>query len=206
MKKSFSFSVFLCVIGFVGATSAFAGGRPNISDVDAEVKSVSGLKDLSVPCVLEAKSHPEKSENQQMYAPVFMNAELVQKDIDRGLLRLTPEQRDHSRIVIKNKRIFNCMGEAVPDTSSKITYVMDLAGNVYLFDEFTYRLVRHSSILWEVKDGKPQGAAVAAAGEIMIKDQMVVMLNHTTGHYPSSEKFHQVKTELSDVIAYPADR
>jgi hypothetical protein len=93
------------------------------------------------------------------------------------------------------------MDEAVPDSKSKINFVMDLAGNFYLFDEFTYTMIRHSSILWEIKDGVPQGSPVAGAGEIKIKDQMVIMLNSSSGHYPSLEKFQQVKDALSDVDA-----
>ncbi len=187
--------------------AALAGGDSTESQmIDQEVRSVTGIQDLSEACVLKAQKAPKQ--NPSAYLVVRMKSESVAKDISKGLARLSPSQRDHSRIVIKHQRVFNCMDLPVPDTKTdRINYVMDAAGNVYLFDEFTFEKVRHSSILWKTEGGTVQGDDVASAGEIKIKDQMIVMLNSSSGHYPTSGTvFHQVRKELSDVLVNGAVR
>jgi len=172
---------------------------------DQEVMATLGLQDISQPCVLKAKVQPEKQT--QAYRTVSMKSILIGRDNDKGLARLTPNQLDHSRIVIKNQRIFTCMDTPMQDTpGEKITYVMDTAGNVYLFDEFNFKKVRHSSMIWKTVNGVVQGAEVAGAGEMKIKDQMIVFINSDSGHYPSDSVFKQVQSELSDVIVSGAGR
>lgn len=199
----------LSVLVFVSlAQLAFAADdRSSVSMTDQQVMTTLGLtfEELSQPCVLKAKEQPEKQA--APYKTVPMISFFIQRDISKGLARLTPNQIDHSRIFIKNQRVYNCMDLPVPDSAGEmITYVMDAAGNVYLFDEFTFKKVRHSSVLWKTENGVVQGAEVAGAGEITIKNQAIVMINSDSGHYGSEPVFHQVTKELSEAIVRGATR
>src|SRR4030095_14811079 len=83
-------------------------------------------------------------------------------------------------------------GNPLPNTKSKHhnqnNYVMDAAGNFYLFDEFTTPSIRHSSIF--------AGGPVAGAGNIQIMGGRIVYIDSDSGHYPSTKVFANVLTEL----------
>ena len=88
--------------------------------------------------------------------------------------------------------MYDHAGALVRATKSKHhdlnNYVMDSAGNFYLFDEFTTPSIRHSSIL--------AGGPVAGAGNIRIADGRIVYIDSDSGHYPSTRVFPNVLTEL----------
>jgi hypothetical protein len=124
---------------------------------------------------------------------VEMNSWMAEKDKIRGVIYLSPEQREQRRVVIKDGIVYDVHGNVFPDTvntkNNVQNYVMDASGNFYLFDENTTPKIRHSSIF----DGGP----IAGAGNITIKGGKIVLLDSDSGHYPSKPLFPNVLAELA---------
>jgi len=105
-----------------------------------------------------------------------------------------PRQREARRVVIHDGKVYKPDGTIYPDTKSSHknqgNYVMDPAGNFYLFDEWTTPTVRHSSIF--------AGGPVAGAGNIQIAGGRIVYIDGESGHYPTGrEHFANVMKELA---------
>lgn len=137
----------------------------------------------------------------QQYPVVELKEGKREKDLDKakaGAYRdLTDEEREAKRLVIKNGIVFDRTGSIVEETKNdavghkdKINYVMDPHGNFYLFDEYKFPEIRHSSIF----AGKP----VAGAGEISIKGGHIVYIDSDSGHYSSSRLMPYVQQELQN--------
>ena len=90
----------------------------------------------------------------------------------RGLFHRQME----TRALIINGLVYTNKGEAYPDSSlagGTYQYVMDQAGNVYIFDDIP--TIRHSSIF--------AGQPVAAAGDIHIESGFITYIDVNSGHY-----------------------
>ena len=121
-------------------------------------------------------------QTQIRYPTVQMNPDQAQRDIDRGVIYFDEAQREQHRIVIINGLAYYASGNPVPDSiepknkhGNMINYVMDAAGNFYLFDEYATPKIRHSSIF----AAKP----VAGSGEIAIERQVITHIDSNSGHY-----------------------
>jgi len=104
------------------------------------------------------------------------------------------DQREARRVVIRDGKVYKPDGTLYPDTKSSHknqgNYVMDRAGNFYLFDEWATPSVRHSSIF--------AGGPVAGAGNIQIAGGRITYIDGESGHYPTGRKqFANVLNELS---------
>ena len=135
----------------------------------------------------------------QQYPVVALKEGKREKDLSKGdqYRDLTAEEREAKRLVIKNGIVFDHNGSIVQETKNdasghedKINYVMDAHGNFYLFDEYRFPEIRHSSIF----AGKP----VAGAGEISIKGGRIVYIDSDSGHYSSSKLMPYVQQELKE--------
>jgi hypothetical protein len=115
------------------------------------------------------------------------------KIVDHGVLihYMNKEERASARVVIVNGALYTPTGQPVsygtgPD---KLNYVMDAAGNFYVFDQTGHPELRHSSFF----DGLP----VACAGDLEVRNGTIVKINSKSGHYsPSRRMFQNVLTEL----------
>src|SRR5262249_42078530 len=109
------------------------------------------------------------------------------------VIYLDAQQREERRLVIQNGLVYDHTGKPVLNTRSKHrnhnNYVMDAAGNFYLFDEFTHPEIRHSSIF--------AGGPVAGAGDIQIVDGQITYIDADSGHYPSTGIHENVLKELA---------
>lgn len=127
-----------------------------------------------------------------VYPTVAMRGGKLEKDKKKGVVYLTEEDRAKTVLYIVNGMAFDYIGTAIPQTVSKNAnhnnYVMDAAGNFYLFDEFTHPEIRHGSIF--------AGGPVAGAGEIIIKGGRVTYIDSNSGHYPSTKVYENVKKQL----------
>ncbi len=120
----------------------------------------------------------------------------VHFDSARGVKYLTPQEKEQRRVIIQNGVVYSSQNEVVREgvvldnkstlqgneKPEKITYVMDSAGNFYLFDENATPSIRHSSIL--------SAEPVAGAGELMTDDQgHITYVDDNSGHYATSDLF-----------------
>jgi hypothetical protein len=109
------------------------------------------------------------------------------------VIYLDAKQREERRVLIQNGLVYDHTGRPFPNTRSKHhnqnNYVMDAAGNFYLFDEFTTPEIRHSSIF--------AGGPVAGAGNIKIEDGRIVYIDSDSGHYPNDGTYENVLKELA---------
>ena len=109
--------------------------------------------------------------------PVFpMKSGYLEKDKRKGVLYFTAEEREPTRALIINGLVYTNKGEAYPDSSlagGTYQYVMDQAGNVYIFDDMP--TIRHSSIF--------AGQPVAAAGDVQIESGFITYIDVNSGHY-----------------------
>lgn len=134
---------------------------------------------------------------EKKYPTVEMTAGKSDKDLKNGVQYFTTEQREDVRLVIKDGVVYNHLGQKVPDSKNEtadhidhVNYVMDADGNFYLFNEYAFPKIRHSSIF----AGKP----VAGAGEISIKNAQVVYIDADSGHYSSKDLMKNVLSELQN--------
>lgn len=136
------------------------------------------------------------------FPTVSMATVTLEKDKARGIYEyyLNEEQREARRFT------FDQDGNTVlPDGrklvmtknnhSNQMNYVMDSAGNFYLFDEFTCPKIRHGSLL--------AGAPVSGAGNLEINDGRITYIDSDSGHYPSSSVFKYVHQNLKEHHADP---
>src|SRR5262249_18721496 len=124
----------------------------------------------------------------EKYPTVAMHKSKFREDKSQGVIYLDTRQREERRVLIQNGLVTDHTGKQLLNTKSKhhnqINYVMDAAGNFYLFDEFTNPEIRHSSIF--------AGAPVAGAGNIKIEDGRIVYIDSDSGHYPSEGIYENV--------------
>lgn len=128
------------------------------------------------------------------------------------IIYFTAEQREAFRVVIVDGIVYDTAGNIKTwgDDKLKLNYVMDSAGNFYIFDNKSEKgepRYRHSSIL--------AGKGVAGAGEIRIDEEgKVTKIDSDSGHYsPGLKQFENVVKELEingarlkDIkIKYPAE-
>lgn len=127
------------------------------------------------------------------YPTVAMHKSKLHQDKSQGVIYLEARQREERRIVIRGGLLYDHTGKQLLTTRSKHrnqnNYVMDAAGNFYLFDEFTHPEIRHSSIF--------AGGPVAGAGNIAIEEGQLTYLDSDSGHYPSTEVFENVQKEFA---------
>lgn len=127
------------------------------------------------------------------YPTVKIHGSKIGEDKARGVIYLDASQREQRRLLIRNGLVYDSTGKPLRDTRSKHknqnNYVMDAAGNFYLFDEFTTPNIRHSSVF--------AGGPVAGAGNIRIKDGRIVYIDSDSGHYPTQPLFGNVLKELA---------
>src|SRR5262245_9520287 len=73
---------------------------------------------------------------------VGMHKSKLRQDKSEGVIYLDDKQREERRVLIQNGLVYDHTGRPISETSSKHhnqnNYVMDSAGNFYLFDEFTH--------------------------------------------------------------------
>lgn len=129
-----------------------------------------------------------------------MRTEYISKDANNArFARFDEQRREAHRIVVKDCLAFHPQGQPVADTSNnkgdRANYVMDAAGNIYLFDQYINPSIRHSSIFPGTRESG--GEPVAGAGEITIKNQRIVYVDANSGHYPARAVLGQVKQELN---------
>lgn len=105
----------------------------------------------------------------------------------------TPEQREEYRTVIVDGVLYDTKGNVKKFPADvKLCYVMDSAGNFYVFDnETSHPEVRHSSML--------AGGPVAGAGELKVDENgKIKKMDADSGHYsPTNKYFENVLTELT---------
>jgi len=127
------------------------------------------------------------------YPTVAMHKGKLGQDKSEGVIYLNVQQREERRLVIQNGLVYDHLGKPVLNTRSKHrnqnNYVMDAAGNFYLFDEFTHPEIRHSSIF--------AGGPVAGAGNIQIVDGRIAYIDADSGHYPTTGVHGNVLKELA---------
>src|SRR5581483_11107606 len=107
------------------------------------------------------------------YPTVPMHRSKLGQDKSERVIYLNAQQREERRLVIQNGLVYDHTGKPITETRSKHrnqnNYVMDAAGNFYLFDEFTHPEIRHSSIF--------AGGPVAGAGNIQIEGGRIVYID-----------------------------
>ncbi len=92
---------------------------------------------------------------------------------------LLPAERENYRILLKDGRYFKTDGVPADFPSDHVmNYVMDLAGNFYIFDQKVSNSIRHSSIF--------SGGPIGGAGEMRIVNGTLISINANSGHYPGS--------------------
>ena len=137
---------------------------------------------------------PPASARAEKYPTIEINPAAVHEDQVHGVLYLDEEQRQLRRVRIEGGVVYDHDGSIYPDTRNahddQFNYVMDAAGQFYLFDEYTTPSVRHSSIF--------AGGPVAGAGNIKIRGGRIVYIDAHSGHYPQSGTvFPNVLAELA---------
>jgi len=126
------------------------------------------------------------------YPTVPMHRGKLGQDKSGGVIYLDARQREERRVVIENGLLCDHTGKPLTTRSkhrNQNNYVMDAAGNFYLFDEFTHPEIRHSSIF--------AGGPVAGAGNIEITEGQLVYIDSDSGHYPAEGLFQNVHKELA---------
>src|SRR5262249_27262376 len=136
------------------------------------------------------------------YPTVAMRKSKLREDKAQGVIYLDARQREERRLLIQNGLVYDHTGRPLLNTRSKHqnqnNYVMDAAGNFYLFDEFTNPEIRHSSIF--------AGGPVAGAGNIKIEDGRIVYIDSDSGHYSTEGVYENVLKELASHGVNFADR
>jgi len=136
------------------------------------------------------------------YPTVDMHRSKLRQDKSEGVIYLDARQREERRVSIQNGLVYDHLGKPLLTSTSKhhnrINYVMDAAGNFYLFDEFTHPEIRHSSIF--------AGGPVAGAGNIEIAGGRIVYIDSDSGHYPAQGAIENVHKELAARGASIGDR
>lgn len=110
------------------------------------------------------------------YTVFPMKSSYAERDKQRGVVHMTAEERETHRAVIVNGIIYDNKGGVFPDSrlaGGTLQYVMDKAGNLYVFDDMPQ--TRHSSIF--------AGEPVAAAGDIHTENGFVTYIDANSGHY-----------------------
>jgi hypothetical protein len=152
---------------------------------------------LPIPAKISLAQSPALKESSKQqgdkYPTVAMRKSKLREDKAQGVVYLDTKQREERRVLVQNGLVYDHAGRPLPDTRSKHhnqnNYVMDAAGNFYLFDEFTNPEIRHSSIF--------AGGPVAGAGNIKIEGGRIVYIDSDSGHYPSEEVYENVLKELA---------
>ena len=131
----------------------------------------------------------------ETYPTVKMSDGKLEGDRKKGVIYWDAKKREQSRVIIRDGRIYDQSGHLIPDTRSSRdnhnNYVMDADGNFYLFDEYTYPLIRHSSIF--------AGGEVAGAGDLVIVAGQIVYIDSNSGHYKSKPLFENVLKRLNQL-------
>ncbi len=92
---------------------------------------------------------------------------------------LSAEERENYRVILKDGRYFKTDGVPADFPSDHVmNYVMDQAGNFYIFDQKVANYIRHSSIF--------SGGPIGGAGEMRIVNGTLISINANSGHYPGS--------------------
>jgi hypothetical protein len=164
---------------------------------------------LATSAPVFAKKHPVDTEPAitaigrkavDKYPTVEMHKSKRGDDESAGVVYLNAEQREQRRIVVRDGLVYDHTGRPISETTGKHggknNYVMDAAGNFYLFDEFTTKTIRHSSIF--------AGGPVAGAGNIQIRGGHIVYIDTDSGHYPSKKVFENELKELASCGVYTA--
>jgi hypothetical protein len=109
------------------------------------------------------------------YSVFPMKSSYREKDQRKGVAYFTAEEREQTRAVIINGVVYTNKGELFPDSrpAGGFQYVMDQAGNIYIFDDKP--TIRHSSIL--------AGEPVSAAGDIHVENGLITYIDVFSGHY-----------------------
>lgn len=140
----------------------------------------------------QIKVRSEKSQ----YPTVAMKERYAEKDRLKQVIYLTDEQREAYRVEIRSGIVYTASGKVYPDTKNDtpehidlINYVMDTNGNIYIFDEYKFPKIRHSSLF--------AAAPIAGGGEIQVKDGRVTHIDPNSGHYDTAQLMKNVLSELS---------
>lgn len=127
------------------------------------------------------------------YPTVAMRGGKLSQDKSSGVVYFDAKQREERRITFQNGLVYDHAGNPILNSKSKHqnhwNYVMDGAGNFYLFDEFTHPEIRHSSIF--------AGGPVAGGGNIQIVNGRVVYIDADSGHYSTKGVLGNVHKELA---------
>ena len=134
------------------------------------------------------------------YPTVLMEPAALAEDQQRGVIYLDASGREERRVTIRDGVVYDHHGAVLPDSKNdhndEINYVMDAAGNFYMFDEYTTPAIRHSSIF--------AGGPVAGAGNLRIVNGRIVYIDYHSGHYPAGRVFANVLAELAAHGVYVA--
>jgi hypothetical protein len=180
MKRKYFWFLPVVVLGFFAFTKAF--NPPSTPVFVEETRSLSSFD----------SEYKEPKTDGGKYPTTKMTLS-SDYDSSHGIVWLTPEQSEKYRVVIKDGKFYDAMGNLYPDTKSShenhFNYVMDAAGNFFLFNEWEEKTIHHSSIV--------AGGPVAGAGEIIVKDGSIRFIDSNTGHYRKAYKtFSNVLLEL----------
>jgi hypothetical protein len=121
------------------------------------------------------------------YQTVPMNPEYKQWDIQAHIYVFDKEERDSARLYIENGLIVD--PDSKPANFGKRPYVMDSAGDFFQSFDWLLSRTKHSTFF--------EGAPVAGAGMIAIKNGKLRFISNSSGHYtPSPEILRQVLESL----------
>ncbi len=131
----------------------------------------------------------------QLLPTVQMGERFVERDARKQVVYLNAEQREQYRVVVVAGIVYNSQGQPLADSKDgnssypdRINYVMDAHGNLYIFNEFLHKEIRHSSLF----AGKP----IAGGGEIAIHSGRITHIDSESGHYSTSSLMGNVLKEL----------
>ncbi|MBI3424610.1 MAG: hypothetical protein HY011_16875 [Acidobacteria bacterium] len=145
------------------------------------------------PLAQSRTNQAQATQQGDKYPTVEMHRSKLHQDKSQGVIYLDARQREERRVVMREGLVYDHSGNTLITTRSKHknqnNYVMDAAGNFYLFDEFTHPEIRHSSIF--------AGGPVAGAGNITIQEGRITYIDADSGHYPSAGVFENVKKEIA---------
>lgn len=141
-----------------------------------------------------------------LYEAKAMNDSKTGEDktiVDHGVLihYMSAEERERSRVVIVAGTLHTSRGEPTPygADGDKLNYVMDTAGNFYLFNQTGHPELRHSSFF--------SGGPVACAGNLEVRNGTIVHIDSNSGHYsPSGKMFQNALAELKKDGVAPLTR
>lgn len=156
---------------------------------------------LAAPCNCDVGSGGLGPKTEVRYPVFAVRDSKVWEDRVRNHAMFTAAQRAQRRIIIKDGKVLDFRGQPWTyvgiDRQGAFDFVMDAAGNFYVFDEDATPVVRHSAMF--------AGQPVAGAGEIQIVNGQITMVNDRSGHYPiQGAGFRNVLAELKRQLS-PAD-